>query len=356
MRRSLPILGLLLALVAAVAASVMVGSAGPEEARQEPRGDQPAPRQTGSNPLIPTRPTPLPTQAPPEPAEKEPEPVRFLAWGDSGHGNDAQRRVGQAAARVCASEGCDFVVLLGDNVYPKGVHGLDDPQWRSKFEEPYAMLNVTFHPVLGNHDVGLGKVDGADRDNGDFMVRYQSDRWDMPDRHYEIRRSNVQVLALDLTAVADRRTLEETGQEAQAAWLDETWDEDDGTWRFAASHFPYLSNGAHGSAGHYDGKEGKGAALKRLVEEKVCGKADVYLAAHDHDLQWLAPVPECGDTEFIVSGAASDPREIRAQRHEALFQKGGALGFFWFEIRGDTLVGRAYDEHGNVLFERTLRK
>lgn len=342
MKRSLPILGLLLALAGLVAAFVTSGSPEPQEGRLDVSSDLPAAPQDGAH----------------DGAEGETQPaapVRLLAWGDSGHGNDAQRGVGEAAARVCEAEGCDFVLLLGDNVYPDGVRGVDDPQWQEKFEAPYSMLNVPFHPVLGNHDVAMGKVDGAERDNGDFMVRYASDRWDMPDRHYEIRRGNVQVLALDLTRFADANDVNGTGEAAQVAWLQDAWDED-ATWRFAASHFPYLSNGKHGSAGHYDGTPGRGEALKRLLEDEVCGTADVYLAAHDHDLQWLKPVPACGATEFVVSGAASDPREIRAPRHPAFFQQGGTLGFFWFEIQGDTLVGRAYDDQGQVLFERTLRK
>ena len=39
------------------------------------------------------------------------------------------------------------------------------------------------------------------------------------------------------------------------------------------------------------------------MEDIVCGRADVYLAAHDHSLQWLQPT--CNGTELIVSGTGA---------------------------------------------------
>jgi hypothetical protein len=84
-----------------------------------------------------------------------PGSVRLLAVGDVGDGNSAQRRVARAMSERCAlAGGCDAVLLLGDNFYDRGVSGLDDRQWLTKFEEPYALpfLDVPFYAVLGNHD------------------------------------------------------------------------------------------------------------------------------------------------------------------------------------------------------------
>lgn len=274
-----------------------------------------------------------------------PPPVRFLAWGDAGHGNPGQYATARAAERVCEDPGCDFVLMLGDNVYPDGLHGVDDPQIHEKFEAPYANLTVPFYVALGNHDVALGPGHGGGRDNGDHQVAYspRSERWEMPARHYAFREGEVHVVVLDLTLVHGA-SADEAAARAQLDWLKGVWDED-AAWRVAVAHFPYVSNGKHGDAGE---------PLRRFLEEGVCGKAHLYLAGHDHHLEWLRPVPSCGATEFVVSGAASDPRPFDERPGEAYFGRGGTLGFFWFEANAERLVGRAYDAEGNVLFERAL--
>jgi hypothetical protein len=63
-----------------------------------------------------------------------PRGVRFAAIGDTGKGNTGQKQVADAIARKCAASGCDFVQLLGDNIYDSGVTSVTDPQWQTKFE------------------------------------------------------------------------------------------------------------------------------------------------------------------------------------------------------------------------------
>lgn len=301
-------------------------------------------------------PTPQ-TPMPPPPAAP---PVRFLAWGDSGHGSPDQHRVAEAARRVCEAEGCDFVLQLGDNIYDAGVDSIHDPQFRTKFELPYANLSFPFYAVLGNHDVAKRKPDGSG-DNGEFQIAYDDDqggpsaKWNMPDRNYTFRQGDAAFFALDLTRLMNRPNLTDE-ERASAARLAGDLDASNATWRFAFSHFPYVSNGEHGSAGRYDGKPGAGGAIKEYLEASICGRADIYFAAHDHDLEWLQPAPACGATEFVVSGAASEPDDLVRSDAPAYFSRGDTLGFFWFEVDGRTLTGRAYDVDGDVLFARTLEK
>ena len=46
-----------------------------------------------------------------------PKTVKFIAIGDTGKGNADQRRVAIAMRDLCAAKGCDFVLMLGDNIY-----------------------------------------------------------------------------------------------------------------------------------------------------------------------------------------------------------------------------------------------
>ena len=88
------------------------------------------------------------------------------------------------------------------------------------------------------------------------------------------------------------------------------------------------------------------------MEEAVCGKIDIYLCGHDHNLQWLEP--KCG-TEFIVSGAGSKSEGLPG-KNAAYFGMPETEGFFWGELKDDTFTGIFYDKTGKELFSKTLNK
>ncbi|MGH8454263.1 MAG: hypothetical protein ACRESW_06905, partial [Nevskiales bacterium] len=94
----------------------------------------------------------IPNDAPPASGES----VSFVAFGDAGQQSNAgpatQTAVGDAMARICAARGCDFALELGDNIYLSGVDSVEDAQWQTKFEQPYANFNYPIYAALGNHD------------------------------------------------------------------------------------------------------------------------------------------------------------------------------------------------------------
>ncbi len=45
----------------------------------------------------------------------------ILVFGDSGTGKAGQYRVGHAMYEVCRQRGCDFALMLGDNIYDNGI-------------------------------------------------------------------------------------------------------------------------------------------------------------------------------------------------------------------------------------------
>lgn len=301
--------------------------------------------------------SPWPTREPPT----APEVVRFVAFGDAGFGNEAQRRLARAMESVCGRLGCDFALMLGDNIYMTGVDGPFDPQFVEKFERPYRNLSMPFYVVLGNHDVTRANPEG--NDSGDFQVEYStrpdrpSTKWTMPARSYSFTEGHAFFAAIDMTRYADAYDAPPEAR-ASLAWLASETTSDafsSATWRVAFSHFPYASNGDHGSAGKYDGEEGKGKAVEDVVEEGVCGRFDVYLSGHDHDMQWLMPRPECSGTELFVSGAGAEARSLDGDL-PARFQRDEGPGFFWFELRGERMIVRAFDADGKLVFERGVFK
>jgi tartrate-resistant acid phosphatase type 5 len=301
--------------------------------------------------------------------------VRFLAMGDTGTGGQGQYDVARAALEVCRVHGCDHAILLGDNIYENGVDSAHDPQFETKFEQPYAAFAMPFWMALGNHDNGglLGTGDGSQQYRGDFQVAYHhrtdrtSDKWHMPARHYTFRTGDAQFWALDTNLLMYGGGLPVPGDPvwmgmdpagaAQLQWLQGSLAASDAPWKVVFAHHPYVSNGRHGDAGMYEGVPGLGMFIKVVVELGVCGNADLYVTGHDHDLQWLAAQERCGHTEFVVSGAGAKTRPLGdPDRNPAHFQQGDTLGFAWFEVQSSTLRGRFHDTAGVQLFERTLTK
>ena len=120
--------------------------------------------------------------APPEDSASVEPVVTFAAFGDSGKGNEGQKQVADAVVAKCKKDGCDFIMLLGDNIYNSGVDSVNDPQWQEKFEIPYKDLDVVFKPALGNHDnggltLGIGglPIDLAGEDGGTGMEFWLGD-------------------------------------------------------------------------------------------------------------------------------------------------------------------------------------
>lgn len=370
-----------LALVSALVAAGCVGGGRPAE--PEPTSPEPS---AGPEPLVPT---PTPTAAPPAPAPKP--SARFLLTGDTGTGSEAQYKVAATMASVCAARGCDFMAILGDVIYEIGVSDPYDPQFETKFELPYAALDLPIYTVLGNHDnsndplssaLAIDAGIGHWYESGNHMVAYHyrtdrlSEKWQMPARYYSFRVGDAEFFALDSNTMMYLNLPATTNPQAyqdaleQGDWFDAAVAASDAPWKFTLAHHPYVSNGEHGDAGHYDDQDAgplgeqaapglRGDGVKMFFDDHVCasGAIDMHLAGHDHDLQWLKPVPTCGATEFIVSGAGAKSRELEEDPAEdAWFGQGGVQGFFWVEVFPEAVHALVFDEEGNVLFERTLNK
>jgi hypothetical protein len=267
--------------------------------------------------------------------------VRFVVLGDGGTGSPEQFAVADRIAAVCAQRGCEFALYTGDNIYQRGVNGVDDAQFESKFEEPYSVLDFPFYMALGNHDYRGVKLE-QDPDPTQAEVDYttRSRKWAMPHQYYTERVGPVQIFAIDTNAI--RLGAFRTRTE-QSAWLETELARSDAPWKIVFGHHPYLSNGMHGSADD--------ANLPTFIEESVCGRAQVYFAGHDHDREWLEP--SCGTT-FIVSGAAAQVRRVRKRGVPTRFKDGSKLGFLWVEIVGNVMHAVFYDVNGKIDYEDTL--
>lgn len=299
------------------------------------------------------------------------KPVKFIAIGDTGKGNADQRRVAIAMRDLCAAKGCDFVLMLGDNIYEAGVTTTTDSQWQTKFEQPYSDIDLPFYVALGNHDYGgkllidIGGI-GNEFDKGAVEVQYTqvSTKWNMPATYYTFTWGDVGFIVLDTNSILwDDKTYGD-----QAQWLPTALAQvQDKRWIFTAGHHPYLSNGDHGNAGSYDAPElggvtipnplpiQNGSNMKSFFEANVCGISQVYFAGHDHGRQWInEPGALCG-TEMIVSGAGASYTSIKDRGNDVYFEDASEVGFMYVVVDGDTFTGEFYDGNGTMDFVRTFQ-
>lgn len=309
----------------------------------------------------------------PPPDAAQPPEVRFVVIGDTGEGNEDQHMVADAIAAKCQAEGCEFVIMLGDNIYDSGVTSVDDPQWQTKFEEPYENIDLPFYVVLGNHDYG-GEILGVDTggvgnewEKGPIEVEYTatSTKWTMPATHYTFTWGNIGFIMLDTNSIM----WDNTDHGDQRAWYPTALQEvADADWVFAAGHHPYLSNGSHGNAGSYESIEVGGIEIpnpfdtlngqnvKDFFDQVVCNTVHVYFAGHDHNRQWLnEPDALCG-AELIVSGAGAKVKEWGLNDNESHWQDDATPGFLYVVVRGDVMRGQFIDKSGQLNFEREITR
>ncbi len=287
-------------------------------------------------------------------------PVRFVVLGDGGKGNPGQYAVAQAVKTVCEARrdrdgpGCVFALYLGDNIYDEGVESPTDPQFQSKFEQPYADLDFPFLVVLGNHDYGSTSLAGW-RAEPQVLYSEHSSKWTLPARYYQAAVGPHRFVGLDTNALLLQGVW---GESEQAAWLQQATSAPTLGWTIAFGHHPYRSNGQHGNAGNYEGLAWlpvvRGSGVEGFFADRVCGNVDLYFSGHDHNLQWLEPT--CG-THFIVSGAAARTTPLERRDHNpVLFEDDQHPGFVWVELRGDSMTGVFYDQEAQVLFEHTVQR
>ena len=308
----------------------------------------------------------------PPPDAPPPKRVRFIAIGDTGKGNADQRKVAIAMRDLCAAKGCDFVLMLGDNIYDTGVASTTDPQWQAKFEQPYNDIDLPFYVALGNHDYG-GKLIinapgiGNEFDKGPVEVAYSqvSTKWTMPATHYTFTHGHVGFIVLDTNSILWSNT--QNGD--QAAWLPTAMMEVSGKdWVFLAGHHPYRSNGQHGNAGDYDAPElagitipnplpiQDGQAMKDFFDQKLCGLGQVFFSGHDHSRQWVnEPGAMCG-MQQIISGAGASTTSIQDRGNTSLYEDATKPGFMYVDIEDNTFTGSFYDRDGVLDYTHSFTK
>ena len=248
------------------------------------------------------------------------ETLTILVFGDGGTGDEGQHRVGQTMFDVCRARGCDFAVMLGDNIYENGIEvdNRDDEQTSfrrivaqsdEKFEKPYARFDALagfrFWAVLGNHDYRCNSPA--------TMVTYSefSDLWRLPALHYEIPRLSdwIQIHAVH-TDTDEHRAL--NGVQVVSIRRQMCRDEHPDCRKLLFGHQPLYNSGHHRN----DGQERRTRALVEQPLILEC-RIHVYMSGHAQHQEHLT----ARGFEQVIQGAVARSKGSNNPRDEPYVQQ-----------------------------------
>ena len=274
--------------------------------------------------------------------------VHFLAIGDWGrNGENDQVEVANQMGKWATEHPNDFVISVGDNLYPSGAISEFDPQWHYSFENIYTAhaLQCNWYPVLGNHDWET---------DPDAQIRYSkiSRRWNMPARYYTkevtLGKENEKALFVMIDTDPMLFPAKKDYVAAQMDWINETLKNvsADVKWKIVVGHHPCYTVGPRIT--NYDTITVRAALAKVLVDHKV----DLYLSGHDHSLQHLKPD---GFIHQFISGAGSELTPVSSGIVYSKFQS-SQNGFMYFSINANKINVKAISYAGNLVYETELTK
>ena len=280
--------------------------------------------------------------------------LHFIVMGDWGrNGENYQKEVAKKMGSAAHDLNASFVVATGDNFYPYGVASTRDYHWISSFETIYTAqsLHVKWYPVLGNHDYAS---------NPDAQVEYTaiSSRWSMPSRYYSkkftIGTDTVLLLFIDtdpiekkLRGVPNDSVKYPAGAvEKQRTWIETQLSQSSARWKLVVGHHPLYTGGWR--------KDSEDTHRMKEYLEPIFNKykVDVYIAGHEHHLEYIKPN---GPTHYIISGAASEARPVSLFPVFGQFAA-GVQGFATFSVNKDKLVVQFIDYKGIIINETVIIK
>lgn len=253
-------------------------------------------------------------------------PFTFLVFGDSGRGTAAQFNVRD---RMLDSP-ADFVIHVGDMVYPNGEPENYDP----RFFQPYRelMRRMVFWPCLGNHDVATN-LGQPWRDAFFTPANNPSGT----EHHYSFDYGNAHVAVLDTNAPTAPGT-------AQYAFVNADLTATQALWKIVAFHYPMYSSGRRGSF------TGIRDELEPLFDAHA---VDLVFAGHDHVYERTRPLrggqlvtPDRGRVYFVTGGGGAGLVPVSISRFTAYSES--AYHFLRISIDGASLRGEMIRDDGAV--------
>ena len=280
----------------------------------------------------------------------------MLVFGDWGYERDtagqtatAQQMVKYAREHRLKTEA---LVMLGDSWYGAMPGGVDDPRWKTQFEDMYprSSFDCPAYSIMGNHDYQRIPANVTKTEMELAYAKRPGTRWTQPALWYTFqfptKNPVITFIALDSNVHgahkvdAENFTLTPEQQAEQLRWFEAELNKPRTTpFTVVIGHHPIFSNGPHGDH-------------KTLIAEwePLLHKHNVslYMAGHDHDLQHLEF--EGHPTSFVCSGAGgADLYDLKIPEAQRGPYAEKVYGFSHMEVTPEKLTLRHIAADGKLV-------
>jgi hypothetical protein len=288
--------------------------------------------------------------------------LRFGAVGDSGSGGDEQYRLAGQMDQWTASNPWEFLLLLGDNVYPNGKPALFDAHCFKPFSGLRAK-GVKIHATLGNHDVRhyAARKGCAQVRDPRFGFAGENDEYTVEAGGEAAGKKLVRIIVLNSMVwekitrggnarMPDCRNVQVDRVSRLKRWLSESGRFH---WNILVMHHPLYSFVKPWYRNPFLRGHGSSIELRRMLEPLIAGKVDIVLSGHDHFYERIAPQK---GIYYFVSGGGSNLRPGGDFQHP-LVQKGGKINHFLdLDVTPGEVQFRVVDEGGRIFDQQTLTR
>jgi len=254
--------------------------------------------------------------------------TRFAVIGDFGTGGADEFAIANVMFEGHKNAPLDFVLTVGDNIYPNGSARL----FHKNFEEPFAGLlkeKVSFYATLGNHDVEQGR-----RDQTTYPLFNMNGS-----SYYSLSRGNglIDFFMLDSTDF----------NLTQHTWLENALRNSKALWKVAAFHHPFYSSGKkHGSDPKLQGK------IEPLF---IRYGVQVVFSGHDHDYERIKPQ---NGIQYFVTGAGGETRrggvDLKSPIRAASYDEDNS--YMLMEVDEKEMTFKSICEKGEIIDSGIIRQ
>lgn len=252
-----------------------------------------------------------------KPIVQEEIPTKFIAFGDSGTGDDAQKKL----AKVMELYDFDTIIHTGDIAYSSGTA---DELQRNFFDIYEPILKMApFYPTPGNHDY-------LTNDLAPYLARFAKERY------YSFDQGPIHFVALDTNTpiYTDEMT----------KWLDndlKNVSKDKWTVIFF-HHPPYSSGKVHGD---------NVIVQKKLVPIFEKYKVNLVLSGHEHNYERMKPI---NGVLYVVTGGGSGVLYQMGPEREMTEFRTVQTHFMDFNVTKCKLDGQAINVENEVIDKFSL--
>jgi predicted phosphodiesterase len=254
--------------------------------------------------------------------------LRFAVIGDWGSGDRGEYEMAKKMFEVHQSTPFEFVLTVGDNIYPNG----SAEYFNKKFEIPFESFikaNVPFFATLGNHDVEQGRQ--AQVSYPLFNMKGEN--------YYLLNKGNglADIFMIDSTAFDTK----------QQSWLETSLKSSTAKWKIACFHHPLYSSGK---------KHGSQEDLKKILEPIFMQYGvRVVFSGHDHFYERMTVQ---NGIQYFVTGAGGALRRgglnMSSTIRAASFDKDNH--FMVIELTESEIVFKAISRIGDTVDKGTIQK